>query len=296
MNYQDHEYMVQPARSYAQLWRTLLGFVLGFAIYAILAMMFVALFGALSGDIESLLSFADPEAQATPAGTLMMLFSFVCMTGGIVIATLALHRRGLLSLLGPFRMMAADFLRVLGVLMLLSIVLLMLPLPSGPDETPVQNLDTGLWLKLLPIAILGVLIQTSAEEIVFRGYLQSQLAARFASPLIWMIVPSVIFGLMHFSPEMAGDNTWFIVGWATLFGVIAADLTARAGNLGPAIAMHFLNNLIAITFISTQGPLSGVALYTYPFGMADAEIMAHLPQDFATIVVGWLAARVAISR
>jgi DNA-directed RNA polymerase subunit RPC12/RpoP len=42
---------------------------------------------------------------------------------------------------------------------------------------------------------VGVLIQTGAEEVLFRGYLQQQLAARFASPIAWMVLPSAIFAL-----------------------------------------------------------------------------------------------------
>ncbi len=52
------------------------------------------------------------------------------------------------------------------------------------------------------------LIQTGAEELVFRGYLQQQLAARFASPLIWMVLPALIFGAVHYDPATAGPNVW----------------------------------------------------------------------------------------
>ena len=74
-----------------------------------------------------------------------------------------------------------------------------------------------------------------------------------------------------------------------------ADLTARAGTLGPAIAVHLVNNASALIFVSLPDSLSGLSLYTVPYSMSDTEqLRAWLVVDFALMIVGWLAARVAI--
>jgi membrane protease YdiL (CAAX protease family) len=168
--------------------------------------------------------------------------------------------------------------------------------PWAPFEGTRPGLDPGLWAMLLPLGLAGILIQTSAEELLFRGYLQQQLAARFRSPLVWMGVPSAIFAVAHFDPSM-GTNAWLIVAWAALFGVLMADLTARAGSIGPATAIHFTNNAIGMLVISPPDYLSGLALFLLPFGMDDAEMVrAWLPVDFALMVVMWLTARLALRR
>ncbi|MFC6636344.1 CPBP family intramembrane glutamic endopeptidase [Sulfitobacter sediminilitoris] len=142
-----------------------------------------------------------------------------------------------------------------------------------------------------------VLVQVSAEEIVFRGYVQQQLAARFKSPMIWMVLPSVLFALGHYLPDTAGENALIIAIWAGVFGILMADLTARSGSLGPAIAVHFWNNVSAMLIVSLPDELSGLALYLSPFSMEDTEaLQAWLPVDFAMMFVLWLAARVAIRR
>src|SRR5690606_23395048 len=123
-----------------------------------------------------------------------------------------------------------------------------------------------LWLLLLPLSLTAVLVQTSAEEILFRGYIQQQLAARFASPLIWMVAPAVIFGLLHYRPD-AGANGGLIMLWAAGFALAAADLTARAGTLGPAIALHFMSNTSALLILSAEGTLSGLALFRLQIDM-----------------------------
>ena len=197
---------------------------------------------------------------------------------------------------GPGALFRAQFLSVLFMLVILNLVVLVLP-PwdiGGPLE---MNNPPGRWLLVLPFAVLAIMVQVSAEEILFRGYLQQQLAARFSTPLVWIGVPAALFGLGHYMPSEAGENANLIVIWAVVFGILMADLTARAGSLGPAIAVHFVNNFIAIAIIAMPDSLSGLSLYHTPFSMQDtAQVRAWLPVDFAMMIVSWLAARLAIRR
>jgi len=174
--------------------------------------------------------------------------------------------------------------------------MLLLP-PYGNFVSLEKGLPASRWIAFLLPALLAVFIQTSAEEVLFRGYLQQQLAAKFQSPLIWMLLPSVLFGIAHFAPDTYGSNTWIVVIWAGIFGIFAADLTARSGTLGPAIALHFATNISALLLIAPQGEMSGLALFQYEFSAADEEaIRAFLPIDFAVMLVSWLAARLALRR
>ena len=112
-----------------------------------------------------------------------------------------------------------------------------------------------------------------------------------------MLIPSALFAFGHHSPETAGENAWIVTLWAGVFGLLMADLTARAGSLGPAMAIHFINNLSALVLVSLPDQMSGLSLYHMPFGMNDAAAMAPwLPVDFAFMIVMWLAARLALRR
>ena len=107
----------------------------------------------------------------------------------------------------------------------------------------------------------------------------------------------MLFALAHYDPQTAGKNAWLIVIWAGLFGVAMADLTARAGNLGPAIAVHFINNVMAVLVVALPDQLGSAALYLLPFGMSDVDaIRALMPADFVTTIVMWLVARLTILR
>ena len=142
-----------------------------------------------------------------------------------------------------------------------------------------------------------LLIQAGTEELLFRGYIQQALAARFSSPLVWMVLPSALFALGHYLPAEAGQNALPIALWSGIFGVLMADLTARAGTLGPAIAVHLVNNVSALLIVSLPDTLSGLSLFTVPYSMSDAEALrGWLAIDFATMFVCWLAARLALRR
>ncbi len=130
---------------------------------------------------------------------------------------------------------------------------------------------------------------------MFRGYLQQQLAARFRSPLAWMLVPSILFGALHYSPEAYGDNAWIIVAWSVMFGLLAADLTARTGNLGAAIGFHFANNFSAILLVGLAGQMDGLALWTLAADPTDgAAMLPLLIIDAAWLWVSWLLARLML--
>lgn len=293
--YPAHDKFVAPARPTAALWRLIVGIVLAVFGYFALGLLFFETLLWLTQDSNP--SFVDASYEGrTPGTMLVMLFTFAFMTMSVMVVLRLIHRRGLLSLLGPLPLAVRQFRAVFVALLVLGLVVFVLP-PWDMGGAIKPNLPIGLWTALLPLSLLAVFVQVSAEELLFRGYIQQQLAARFRSPLIWMVLPSALFAVGHYMPEEAGENAMMIAIWAGVFGVLMADITARAGSLGPAIALHLYNNITAILIVSLPGDLSGLALYVAPFGLEDtAAVRAWLPVDFAHMFVAWLVARLAIRR
>jgi membrane protease YdiL (CAAX protease family) len=292
--YRAHQGFIAPARKHPAFWRFAVGMVLAVFVYVSLSQIFFQTIHGLSAGNPQLIR--DINAGATPLAMYVLLFSFVFMAVGVGISARLLQDRAFVTLLGPLPLLRRDFRMVsLAVLSVMALVFLLPPWDMGGDFVP--NLPFATWLVLLLPSLFFVLMQVSAEEIVFRGYVQQQLAARFRSPLIWMVAPSVLFALGHYLPDTAGENALMIAIWAGMFGMAMADLTARSGSLGPAIAVHLWNNVSAMVIISLPDELSGLALYLTPFGMEDtAALRAWLPVDFAMMFVLWLAARLAIRR
>ena len=289
--YRAQEMLVGPGRGRPELWRLILGLLIAVAATMALSLMLRSALAIVAPGALGLNSSSN-----TPGSLLILLYGYACVTAGIFVAARIMQDRDARGLIGPLPLAVRQFWRVLRILVVLMFVLAILP-PYDMGEELKPNLDFRAWLLLLPLSLGGVLVQTSSEEILFRGYLQQSLAARFSSPLVWMVVPSLLFGLGHYAPAEAGQNATLVALWAVVFGVMMADLTARAGTLGPAIALHMMNNVTALLLVSVPDTLSGLSLWVTPYTLSDAgQMRSWLLIDFGFMTVSWLAARVAIRR
>ncbi|MCC1493027.1 CPBP family intramembrane glutamic endopeptidase [Cognatishimia sp. F0-27] len=294
--YRPFRLLTDPARPSAALWRLTLGLLVALVVMFGLSRAVLALARASLEDDSYWALVAALERADTPLGLLGLLTIMGAMGVGALVACEHVHRRPVSTLFGPLRLFRRQFLVVALAVSMLHIGVAILP-PWPHAQTLQPGLPPTLWVSLLPLTLVALLIQTGSEELLFRGYLQSQLGARFAHPVVWLSVPSALFALGHYAPEVYGENALAVMLWAGAFGLAAADLTARAGSLGPAIALHLVNNIAAIALVSLSGEMSGLALYRLPFGADDsAAIAAILPADLAMIGLSWLTARIALAR
>lgn len=258
-------------------WRIVLGMVgiTGlFFLASVLAvagyfLIVAALGGVQTNDLNDLL--------AEPGAILAVLLGFVGAHLGVVAFGPVLHKRGYLAFWGPtpaFRPRAFS----MGILVVFAVLSTLTAL-SLLSASPTQQLTLPIWAAFLLPALIALLLQTSAEELVFRGYLQPLLATRFQSPFIWFLIPAILFGAVHWQPGIFGANAWLVVVAATLIGLITADVTARTGNISAAIGLHFANNAFGLLLIATPGPLSGLGLY----------LNTTPPTDIAATRIGLIA-------
>lgn len=294
MRYDALRYFAAPAIGTAELWRTGLGVALtimaGLALYQL---CFALISNMIGPDLTQALIDSTTFDRDSPAATLYILATFGFFALGLAMVTSTIHRRSPSTLFGPFAAVASDALRVtLAVGALL--VLLLILLPQNVELVRNEDLARRSWIALLPLSLTAIALQAGTEELIFRGYLQQQLAARFPGRPLWLVLPAALFGLSHLSPAAAGDNAVFFAVWAFAFGVAAADLTARTGSIGAALGFHLANNVVAVLITSLEGPGSGLALYTLPMEMDDPRLVAAMLPEFATLFCGWLAARLAL--
>lgn len=271
------EAFVAPARRRPALWRLAAGLVLAAALWFAVA--------------AALLRTA-PALGAGPRGVLLLyLASFAGLALGTALAA-RLHRRPPASLLGPggFRPRAFG----LGVAAVAAAALVTVAASAGVAP-PVRQTTLADWARLLPVALPLVLVQTTAEELLFRGYLTQALAARFRSPLAWALVPSLAFGALHWDGAAHGADAWLAVAAATAVGLAFADVTAATGNLSAAIGLHFANNVVALLLVAVPGPTAALALGLSPVD-ALHPMRAWLLADLAATLAAWGAWRLALAR
>lgn len=286
------ERFVDPARSKPELWRVLVALVSGVFVYVVAGQIILS-------QVLPLLAWIPhpPNGQIvgssfgqTPREVIALLLSFLGMVAGVLVMA-AWHKRGLRSLLGDLEGFATRFCILAGVALGIALILGLVWWALG-NRLYTQNLPFGFWIGIAAIALPLVFVQITAEELVFRGYLQQQLAARFRSPTIWMVLPSILFGLIHFQPSLDLNVALLLVLSTTVFGLVAADITRVTGSLAGAMGLHFANNVIALLLIGVPGQLSGLALFHTPFRIDDtAHIVPLVSTHLVYLGFAWVAAR-----
>jgi membrane protease YdiL (CAAX protease family) len=94
----------------------------------------------------------------------------------------------------------------------------------------------------LAVLVIGPLAGT-AEELFFRGFMQTRLRARW--PSRWAIVAtSACFGIMHIE--------WLHALLAFILGLYLGFITELAGSALPAVASHVINNAL-FTLVTALG-------------------------------------------
>jgi uncharacterized protein len=99
-----------------------------------------------------------------------------------------------------------------------------------------QMQRSSLGLFVLAAAIIAGLAPV-AEELFFRGYLQTRLRKRWGS-VVAIIISAAAFGLFHMDPIQSI--------FAAAMGLALGYVAERSGSIRPAIAGHVFNNLVAV--------------------------------------------------
>lgn len=251
----------------------------------------VVAFVLAGGDLARIdLGFAEASARIAaprdPATMVMLLTSFFGMLAAVALTVRLFHRRPVSSLFGP-RPAREILPPTLSVVLPILALVIVLGLVFG-DPRP--NLAPATWLAWLPLALPLLFIQVSAEEMIFRGYLMQELAARYRARWIWFVLPQLVFGALHYEPATHGSNAWLVVVSTTLFGLVAADVTVRTGSLWPAIALHLANNFMAMMVLALDGTMTGLALFVTGVHASDAAtVRTYLLADTGFLALAWLA-------
>lgn len=90
----------------------------------------------------------------------------------------------------------------------------------------------------LAAVLFVVAVAPVLEELVFRGYLQTALAARLG-PAVGIGTAAVLFGLFHLADPA-------VVPILTAVGALLGWVRHRSGSVYPAMAGHLVNNLAAM--------------------------------------------------
>jgi membrane protease YdiL (CAAX protease family) len=127
----------------------------------------------------------------------------------------------------------------------------------------VWTLNLGRFLPFLFLALIFIPIQTSAEELFFRGYVLQEFGLRWQN--IWVLsgISGLLFGLPHLLNPEATVNFPLLGFYYFAFGFCLAFITLRDGKLELALGAHAANNLFSVIIANyTITALPSPSLFT----------------------------------
>jgi len=116
----------------------------------------------------------------------------------------------------------------------------------------VWNFKPTPFFVLLLISLVFLPIQTSMEELLFRGYLMQAFGVWFKKSFVALILTAVIFGLLHgLNPEVEKLG-WIVMIYYIGTGLVLGIFTLMDEGTELALGFHAANNIVAAVLVSSN--------------------------------------------
>ncbi len=260
-----------------------LSFILGSWIFLGSAVAAALLFLQVSVDSSASLTF---EIN-TPLAFSAFMLSFVPWLAATLIAVRWVHHRPIRTLITAaprprLRRIAQGFGYWLILMILASLVEAWLYRGRYTLSFPPE------WWRFLLPALILIPIQTSTEELFFRGYLLQALGLKIRNLPLLALLSGFFFALPHiFNPEVS-VSFWPVMGSYFLTGAFTAWITLRDGGLELALGMHAANNLYALI---ANYPNSAINIPSI-FAIRELDaVYGLIAQIIACVLFFWLVFR-----
>ena len=182
----------------------------------------------------------------------LMIFTFIAAICVLYLCVKYLHHKHFQDIITSRKKL--DWNRIFFAFLLwgaISGVIITLQIAMYPDDY-VWNFKPVPFFILLIVSFLFLPFQTSAEELIFRGYLMQGFAVLTGNRWFPLIITSVIFGSLHFmNPEvekMGNITMVFYIGTGLFYGIT----TLMDDGLELSFGLHASNNVIAAFLVTTD--------------------------------------------
>lgn len=233
-------------------WKYLLGsfIVIIFSIIGQLPLSFFITAEAISeagGDPMIALRNLDKNLQL-----FLILIPFVFGFLGLYLVIKKLHNRNFISIT-TYRS-NVDWRRIIHSFILWgSITIIFISADFFINSEDYQiNFKFDKFFILLIIGFILIPIQTSLEELLFRGYLFQGFSLYFKRPWIGLFLTSFIFGCLHiFNPEVQKLGLGILIYYIGT-GLFLGTITLMDEGIELALGFHAANNLITALLVTSS--------------------------------------------
>lgn len=252
-------------------WRYVLSIVVIAIFWLVLGTIPLIIFGIVNPHIFWAGASSDLERIWLYA---ISSLSFVFFLMGIFIAVKGLHQRRFRTLIrANAQIKVRRILQGVGVWGLLVALPYLIEAILFPPHFAI-TFNANAWFILLPIALILTPIQSTTEELFFRGYLLQSLGILTKNHWVLIGLTSIFFAVLHFgNPEVEASNGF---GWIALnylsFGVFFALITLKDNALELAIGAHAINNLFLGVVVSPKVSVLNTPAIVTQTVIADARI------------------------
>lgn len=195
---------------------------------------------------------------------LVIHFAFITFIVALYIAVRFIHQREFISLITPRSEVRIS--RIIQGFLLWAILLgiacaieyYLFPQSYQFSYNPYR------FLIFLPFALILTPIQTSVEELFFRGYLMQTVGLITRIPWIPVWFSSLIFAAVHFGNPEVGANFFILAVFYLGLALFLAVITVKDNSLELALGVHAANNLFTVLLVNpTNSALPAYPVFSY---------------------------------
>jgi hypothetical protein len=182
----------------------------------------------------------------------LILFPFAFSFIGVWFVVKKIHEQTMTSIITARKKI--DFNRILfafGLWALITFGMLLFSYSTSP-ENYVWNFKPIPFLFMFLIAIIFIPLQTSLEEVVFRGYLMQGFGNLFRNRWLPLLLTSIIFGSLHLANPEVGKLGYGVMIFYIGTGLFLGIVTLMDDGLELAIGWHAANNLVAALLVTAD--------------------------------------------
>ena len=249
-------------------WRYVLGLVVILFLWLAVGSIASALVAFALGGQEGFAAFrrADLAALGSVGSFLVIMVGFPFFLAGILLTVSLVHRRPLQTLITArekinWRHIGHGFVAWFVPFCLIGGLGQYLFYPDTFSFTA----DLTTFVLFVPLALVVTAIQTTTEELFFRGYIVQGVSLVWTNRVFLALVPAVIFTLPHLGNPEAIAGGWLTV-FCTYFlgtGLVWTVVSLIDGTTELAIGAHFANNIGGILLFNIAGSVvTTPALFT----------------------------------
>lgn len=252
-------YIEQAYKSLHEGWRYLVGFlfifIIGWQIIGAIPLTVISFqrAGSLAEFMEAGLENFFPLYEGE--SNLYLVLALLTFVGGLLallVIVKYLHKQRFTKLVTARKKI--DWSRVFfsfGIWALFSIVSTLIAYYLAPEDL-LWNFNLMPFLGLLLVSLLLLPLQTSFEELLFRGYLMQGIGVVARNRWVPLVITSLIFGLMHaFNPEIEKLGYSILSVYIGL-GFFLGIITLMDDGMELALGFHAANNMIIALLVTSD--------------------------------------------